>query len=203
VYKDYETAAVPALNTINASGATISDKRKGSEELGSLASIAYNAVRHGSTFAVAQGDHTEFMGCGVFDLVYVDATTGKVEVKEAKGGGSSYGDCWDISHKKRVKQCTPEYNDVIIHKMKHSNYRGRHPTVSCVPHGGTPIPSCPHCKQAEATHRQNTGLAVEKALGSGDFSKIAVRGDYDGNCLKAPQKLDAYSISSTGIITSF
>lgn len=198
-YSDYEKAAQPYIAAINAFGATQSQKRLASEQLGSLAAVAYNANRHGSTFGAEKLRHTEFSGCGVFDLVFYDLTTGKVEVKEAKGGGSQYGDCYDIPHKTRVKQCTQEYNEVIIHKMKHSHYGGRHPSVPCAGHIVTgPFPNCKNCKAAEAQHRQNTGHAVEKAVAKGDFTKIAVRGNYDGNCLKVPQKLTAYEIDLSG-----
>lgn len=190
-YKDYEDAAKPFLLVCNDKTKTPNNKRKASEEIGTLAAIAYNANRHGVSFKKAKSDHDEFSGCGVVDLMQ-KTTTGTTEMKEAKGGSSSYGDRNDHLNGGRVKQCTPEYNEVIIDKMKNSNYKGRHPEVACSTHTGAPDGKCKDCKNAERKRRRKSGKDMYLANATGDLEKHAVRGGYKGDCLKEPKKIDAY-----------
>jgi hypothetical protein len=190
VYKDYEDSAKPFLAICNDSTETPNKKRKASEEMGTLAAQAYNAKRHGTTLTSSKTDHEEFRGCGVVDLF----APSKNEIKEAKGGSSSYGDRKDHINGGRVTQCTPEYTEVIIDKMVNSNYNGRHPEVGCTTHSTAPLGTCKDCKQAERKRRRKSGSDMFTAFSTDTLEKHSVRGDYDGECLKEPKKIEAYKI---------
>lgn len=190
-YKDYEDAARPEL-TLHNDPKRKKGNNKHSEEVGTFAAIAYNALRHGLTFAAAQAAHIEFRGPGVPDLLYV-TPTGTIEVKEAKGGSGGYGDRKDHLKGGRVKQCTPEYMEVIIDLMKNSNFNGRHPEVACLKHGA-PIGTCKDCKNEEKKRRRKSGSDLYTAFSLDQVEKHSVRGGYEGDCLKQPAKIEAYQI---------
>lgn len=192
-FKDYEDEAKPFLAICTDSTKTPNEKRKASEEIGTLAAIAYNADRHNVSFKKAKSDHEEFRGCGVVDLTY-DSTAGTKEIKEAKGGSSSYGDRKDHINGGRVTQCTPEYTEVIIDKMKNSDYKGRHPEAACATHKGAPDGKCKNCKSEEKKRRRKSGADMEVDFSLDKLEKHAVRGGYNGDCLKEPKKIDAYKI---------
>lgn len=196
-YSDYENSVAPLLTILRKKKSTSGQKTRASEALGTLAALAFNAERHKLTFSDSQKQHIEFSGCGVFDLVFKDSS-GTIEVKEAKGGKSHYGTCRDIKGKKRVTQCTPKYNKVITHKMKHSNYKGRHPSVACSTHTGSPDGKCSKCKKSEREHRRNWGGIVKKSITNRKFRKISVRGGYTKTCLKEPKAIEKYELDTNG-----
>lgn len=194
-YSDYEKAVKPYLKIVQ-SNAPANKKRKASEEIGTAAAIAYNAKRHKITFSQSQKQHEEFRGCGVPDLTM--KVGGVLEVKEAKGGSSGYGTCKDIKGKKRVTQCTPRYTAVIAHKMKHSNYRGRHPEVGCKNHKKNPAGTCNGCKKAERDRRRTTGKSMDDGIKKRKIRKIAIRGDYTKTCLRPPKPIEGYELNKNG-----
>ena len=192
-YNDYEDAAKPYLAICNDSSQTSNDKRKASEEIGTLAAIAYNAQRHGLTFSAAKSAHVEFRGCGVVDLTY-KSSSGTLEVKEAKGGSSDYGDRRDHLNGGRATQCTPKYMQVIIDLMVRSNYRGRHPEVACAAHPLAPDGGCNDCRIEERQRRRQSGADMYVQYYKNTLEKHAVRGGYKDDCLRQPAKIDAYRI---------
>ncbi|HSK73770.1 MAG TPA: hypothetical protein VK892_18880 [Pyrinomonadaceae bacterium] len=192
-FKDFEDAAKPFLTIASDTTKEPNEKRKASEEIGTLAAIQYNADRHGLTFSASQAAHEEFRGPHVVDLTY-KTSTGAIEIKEAKGGSSSYGERNSHLHGKKVKQCTVEYTETIIDLMKGSNYKGRHPEAACAAHTGAPDGKCGDCKSAERKRRRKSGSDMSIALSLDNIEKHAVRGNYDGDCLKKPEKIEAYKI---------
>ena len=195
-YSDYEKTVKPFLKIAQSSKSTPNQKRKASEEIGTSAAIAYNAKRHKISYSQSQKRHTEFRGSGVPDLTM--EVGGMLEVKEAKGGTSGYGTCKDIKGKKRVTQCTPRYTAVIAHKMAHSNYKGRHPSVGCKTHKASPNGTCKNCKTAERDLRRKTGSAMQKGITKRKIRKIAIRGSYTKTCLRAPKPIEGYELDKTG-----
>src|SRR5438128_6034395 len=88
---EYMDAIQADLKVVQSPTETPQKKRKASEEIGTKAAIAVNAKRHKQSFSDAKKEHTEFRGCGVPDLT-MKTKTGELEVKEAKGGTSSYSE---------------------------------------------------------------------------------------------------------------
>lgn len=193
---DYLLAIANDLKKAQSANSSPSDKRKASEEIGTKAAIAKNAERHSMSFDDSTKQHTEFRGSGVPDLV-MKAPDGTLEVKEAKGGKSSYGTRKAATGKKRVKQCTPEYTLSIGTVMKRSNYKGRHPTRACANHGN-PVPSCTGCKNAEKDHRRTTGKGILDSMVKKTHRKVAVRGDYNKTCAQVPEVIDNYTVDGKG-----
>jgi hypothetical protein len=196
---DYQTHVNKDFNLIKKKKTARSLRIAASENIGTAAAIAINAVRHGQSFAQALNSHTEFRGCGVVDLAQ-DLGNGNMEIKEAKGGSSRYGTRKDTGGKKKVRQCTDAYNRTIIEKMRKSTYKGRHPTVECTNHQN-PVATCSACVTAERKHRQDWGKRLAKSRMGGKLTKISVRGPYSKTCLRNPKVLDAYKSTTTGKTT--
>lgn len=193
---DYLLSIAKHLKTAQSKKSSARDKRHASEEIGTKAAIAKNAERHKISFDDSEKQHTEFRGSGVPDLV-MKASDGTLEVKEAKGGKSSYGTRKAVSGKKRVKQCTPEYTKSIGTAMKRSNYKGRHPTRACANHG-MPVGTCKGCKEAEKDHRRTTGKGILDSMVKKTHRKVAVRGDYNKTCALLPKVIDNYTVDGKG-----
>lgn len=194
-YTDYGKIAKPVWKRINKSSG--SKKTQASEELGSLAAIAFNAFRLGISLTTSQKRHIEFRGCGVFDLVY-QRKNGRIEVKEAKGGRSRYGTRASYGGGKRVTQCTPSYNKTIAKVMKHSNYKGHDPSVGCATHSGSPDGDCKACVTAERDHRREWGRTILRSIRKRRITKFAVRGGYTKTCLREPKVIDQYKLDKNG-----
>jgi hypothetical protein len=194
-WSDYETSVTPFLKIARSKKSTQQQKRQASEQIGSLAAKAYNAKRHKITLAQSDQQHEEFHGSGVPDMTM---QVGKnLEVKEAKGGKSGYGECMDISGKKKVKQCTPKYMKVIAHKMAHSKYNGNHPKGGCTHNAGKKKP-CLACRKRERTRQQGVGKKMQKGISKRTILKVAIRGHYTKLCLREPKVIEAYNLDNTG-----
>jgi hypothetical protein len=191
-YNDYENASKPYLAVCNDTNKTSNQKRQASEFIGTFAAIAYNARRHGLTFGQSLAAHVEFRGCGVVDLLYLSSTG--AEIKEAKGGSGGFGDRKDHLKGGRAAQCTIPYLEVIIDLMVWSNYRGRHPEVACATHTSAPKGTCKDCKAEEKSRRRKSGADMYSYFYQNKLEKHAVRGGYNGDCLKEPAKMKAYKI---------
>lgn len=198
VNSDYLNSIIPYLKVVQSSKSKPGEKRKASEEIGTNSAIAKNAERHDMSFDESKKNHTEFRGCGVPDLV-MEATDGTLEIKEAKGGKSSYGTrAATPGSKKRVVQCTPEYTTSIGKAMKRSNYKGRHPTVPCNKHT-SPKSTCTGCRTAERNHRRTFGSRITKSMHKQKHRKVGVRGDYNETCAQVPEVINNYTLDKNGM----
>lgn len=196
-YHEYELSVAKELLILRSKNSTKGEKTRASESLGEKAALAYNAHIHNMTLDESTQSHSIFSGCSVIDAG-MEHKDGTVEVKEAKGGKSHYGTRRDINGKKRVTQCTPSYNKVINHKMKHSNYKGRHPTIGCNTHTNAPVGTCKGCKNAEKDHRKKWGNILESSVSKRKYKKRAVRGDYNDTCVSEPSLIESYELDKNG-----
>lgn len=196
-FEEYGELAKPLLKKIRSEDTTRAEKNKASEELGTDAAKAIDANSHGETMEEEDPEIEEFSGSGVFDGVRIE-DDGTIIVYEAKGGKSHFGSRKLSGSTKRVKQCTPVYVHEIAEVMATSNYKGHHPMVGCANHEDTPDDQCHSCQREERHRRRRIGQDVLEAFKKGKVKKIAVRGDYDKDCLKVPSVVTSYSIDAKG-----